>query len=244
MAYFSSMLLNLKNRIRQAGWREFVLLLAAASICGSIFIFASVTDEVMEGDLHEAEQGWMRSLRLPDDAATPIGPVWLQHVSLDISALGGGGVLTLMTLIVTGHLLLERRFHAVVLLLVATLGGVILSRVLKAIFARERPSIIPHLSEVTSASYPSGHSMLSSIVYLTLAVMLAQAVKSRRLKVYFVGVALLASFLIGLTRIYLGVHYPTDVVAGWSVGTGYAVICLLAAYWLQKRGTVEREESR
>lgn len=228
-----------RDRLRRAGWREFVLLLAAAALCGSVLVFVEVTDQVMEGGLHDAERQWMRSLRAADDPAQPIGPRWLQHVGLDVSALGGGAVLTLMTLIVLGYLMIERRFQAVIFLLVASLGGLGLNKALKALFGRERPDIVPHLSEVSSASYPSGHSMLSSIIYLTLGVMLARSVTSRTLKVYFVSVALALSFLIGLSRVFLGVHYPTDVVGGWAAGTGYAMVCVLAAYWLQNRGAVE-----
>ncbi len=230
-----------RDRLRRAGWREFVLLLAAATLCGSVLIFVEVTDEVMEGGFNHAEQQWMRSLRSPEDLSQPIGPRWLQHVGLDISALGGGAVLSVMTLIVMGYLLIERRFHAVIFLLVAALGGLFLNKSLKALFGRERPDIVPHLSEVSSASYPSGHSMLSSIIYLTLGVMLARSVKSRTLKIYCISVALGLSFFIGLSRVFLGVHYPTDVVAGWAAGTGYAMLCALAAYWLQTRGAVEPE---
>jgi undecaprenyl-diphosphatase len=231
-----------RDRLRRAGWKEFVLLLAAATLFGSILIFVEVTDMVMEGELHDTERQWMRSLRLPDDPSRPIGPRWLQHVGLDISALGGAAVLTLMTVLVSGYLLLQRRYNATLLLLVAAIGGVLLNKGLKAYFGRERPDIVPHLSEVSSASYPSGHSMISSIIYLTLGVMLARSVKSRRLRVYFVSVALGLSLLIGLSRIFLGVHYPTDVVAGWAAGTAYAILCALVAYWLQGRGTVEPEE--
>lgn len=233
---------NWRDRLRRAGWKEFVLLLAAATLFGSIVIFVEVTDVVMEGELHATELQWMRSLRQPDDPSRPIGPRWLQHVGLDISALGGAAVLTLMTVLVCGYLLLQRRYHATILLLAAAIGGLLLNKSLKAFFGRERPDIVPHLSEVSSASYPSGHSMISSIIYLTLGVMLARSVKSRRLRVYFVATALGLSLLIGLSRIFLGVHYPTDVVAGWAAGTAYAILCALVAYWLQGRGTVESEE--
>jgi undecaprenyl-diphosphatase len=230
-----------RDRLRRAGWKEFVLLLSAATLFGSLVLFAEVTDLVMEGELHDTERQWMRSLRLPDDPAQPIGPRWLQHVGLDVSALGGAAVLTLMTVLVIGFLLLQGRYHAMVFLLVAALGGMMLNKALKTYFGRERPDIVPHLSEVSSASYPSGHSMISSIIYLTLGVMLARSVKSRRLRIYFVSAALGLTFLIGLSRIYLGVHYPTDVVAGWAAGTAYAIVCALVSYWLQRRGTVEPE---
>lgn len=222
------------------GWKEFVLLVSVAAVCLGVAVFAGVTETVAEGEYHEAEKRLMQSLRRADDPSVPVGPRWLRHVSLDISALGGGAVLTLMTLVVLGYLALERRWHAMIFLVIAALGGMGLNRAMKAFFGRERPDIVPHLSEVSSASYPSGHSMLSSIIYLALGVMLARSVPSRRLKVYVIAVALGLSFLVGLSRIHLGVHYPTDVIAGWAAGTTYAVLCALAAYWLQMRGLVER----
>lgn len=236
----SAMWTRFRKFFQTAGWREYVLLAAAATLCASVLVFVEVSDLVVEGDLHDAEKTWMRDLRLPDDPTIPIGPSWLRHTSLDISALGGSAVLTLATLLVIGALLLRGKYHSVLLLIVATLGGVVLNRFLKAFFGRERPDVIPHLSEVSNASYPSGHSMLSAIVYLTLAVMLARTVSSRRLRVYLVGAALLIVFLIGSTRVYLGVHYPTDVVAGWSAGTAYALLCLLVSYALERWGPLPR----
>lgn len=229
-------------RFWNLGRRELWILLPAVVVFGSLLIFAKISGEVRENEWHASETGIMRSLRTVEDPSIPIGPKWMQHSALDISALGGGSVLTLMTLLVLGYLLLLRRYHAVLLVLVATVGGMLLNNSLKQFFGRERPSIVPHLSEVASASYPSGHSMLSAIVYLTLGVMLAQSTSSWRLRMYFVGSALLVTFLIGLTRVYLGVHYPTDVLGGWTVGTAYAVLCAMTANWLQRRGKVESPE--
>ena len=229
-------------RFWNIGRRELWILLPAVVVCGSLLIFAEITSEVRENEWHDAETALMKSLRTPEDLSVPVGPKWMQHAALDISALGGGSVLTLMALLVLGYLVLLRHYHAMLLLLVATVGGTLLNNILKQIFGRARPDIVPHLSEVASASYPSGHSMLSAIVYLTLGVMLAQSTSSWRLRMYLVGAALFLSFLIGLTRVYLGVHYPTDVLAGWTVGTAYAVLCAMIANWLQKRGKVESPE--
>lgn len=230
-------------RFWNIGRRELWILLPAVVVFGSLLIFAKVSSEVRENEWQASEAGIMRSLRTVEDPSIPIGPKWIHHAALDISALGGGSVLSLMTLLVLGYLLLLRRYHAMLLVLVATVGGMLLNNSLKQFFGRERPSIVPHLSEVASASYPSGHSMLSAIVYLTLGVMLAQSTSSWRLRMYFVGAALLVSFLIGLTRVYLGVHYPTDVLGGWTVGTAYAVLCAMVAYSLQRRGKVEQPGS-
>ena len=227
--------------LRSAGWREFVLLLALAVICGCILIFVGVTDVVREGELHETEIRWMRHLRSAEDPSRPIGPLWLEHWSRDITALGSGAVLTLMTLLVAGYLLIDRGYASAVLLLVSVGGGTVLITSLKGFFDRDRPSVVPHLTDAFFKSYPSGHSMMSSVVYLTVAVLLARTMHRRRSKVYCVSAALFLSFLVGLSRVYLGVHYPTDVLAGWAGGIAWALLCWLTAYWLQKRGKVEPE---
>lgn len=229
--------------IRSAGWREFVLMLAAASLCGSLWVFVMVSDEVRDGELHEVEKSWMRDLRSAEDPSRPIGPQWVVHGSLDVTALGSVVVLTGVTLLVIVYLCLERWFASAVFVVAAVGGGTVLSVILKNLFSRERPNVVPHLAEVSSLSYPSGHSMLSSVVYLTLAVLLARALKRREVKIYMVSVALFLSLIIGLSRIYLGVHYPTDVLGGWAAGTAWAVFCWLVAYGLERRGTMEKEKS-
>jgi undecaprenyl-diphosphatase len=108
----------------------------------------------------------------------------------------------------------------------------IISIVLKDAFARPRPQLVPHLSYVTSYSFPSGHSMLSAIVYLTLGTLLSRLVKPLKIKMYIIGIALLLTFLVGISRVYAGVHYPTDVLAGWAAGLTWALVCLLAAHQL------------
>jgi undecaprenyl-diphosphatase len=151
-------------------------------------------------------------------------------------------VLVLVTLAVLGFLLLARKYHALLLLLGATLGGLLLNILLKSYYERPRPTVVPHLSDVRTPSFPSGHSMLSAVVYLTLGAMLARLVERRRLKLYFVAVALLLAFLVGVSRVYLGVHYPTDVLAGWAIGLAWAVLCWLVTQYLQRRGAVEKPE--
>jgi undecaprenyl-diphosphatase len=230
---------RLRELLSSAGWREFVLLLSVGALLGGILVFIGVTDLVLEGDLHETEIRWMRDLRSPEDLARPIGPAWLESVSREVTVLGGGVVLTLITLVVTGYLLIERWYASTLLLVIAVGGGMLLTNVLKSYFDRDRPSVVPHLADSLFKSYPSGHSMMSSVVYLTLAVLLARTMERRRVKVYCVAVALLLSLMVGASRVYLGVHYPTDVIAGWAGGIAWALLCWLAAYWLEKRGQVE-----
>jgi undecaprenyl-diphosphatase len=230
---------RVRELLRSAGWREFVLLLSVGALLGGILIFVSISDLVLEGDLHETEVRWMKDLRSPTDLARPIGPAWLENVNREVTVLGGGVVLTLITLVVAGYLLIERWYASTLFLLVAVAGGMLLTNVLKSFFDRDRPTVVPHLADSLLQSYPSGHSMMSSVVYLTLAVLLARAMERRRVKVYCVTVALLLSLIVGASRVYLGVHYPTDVIAGWAGGIAWALLCWLAAYWLEKRGKVE-----
>lgn len=174
-------------------------------------------------------------LRNPDQPNETIGPHWLGEVARDISALGGATVVILLSLLVCVHLLLRGFWRRALLVAVTIASGYLLSHVLKISYGRERPSVVPHLAMVTSASFPSGHSMSSSVVYLTLGTLLADAAARRREKFFFIAAAVLITLLIGASRVFLGVHYPSDVVAGWSAGTAWALACELAARWLQRR---------
>lgn len=219
------------------GWLLFAALAAAVAAWG----FIELSEEVLEGDTRAFDRAVLAWFRDAADPSKPVGPVWLAESMRDITALGSVAVLLGVTLAVLGYLLFERKYHAAVLVLVATVGGQVISSVLKALFDRDRPDVVPHLAEVLTASFPSGHSMLSAVVYLTLGALLARLVARRRVKVYFIAVAMLATVMIGLSRVYLGVHYPTDVLAGWSLGLAWATVCWLTARYLQRRGAVERE---
>src|SRR5207249_10075263 len=137
-------------------------------------------------------------------------------------------------------LALERKYGAMWLVAAAAGGGGVLSTVMKQLFGRGRPDIVPHLVAVTSPSFPSGHSMLGVIMYLTLGALLARFATRRRTTVYLLTVALLAAFVVGASRVYLGVHHPSDVLAGWCAGLIWALTCWVVARYLQHRGTVDR----
>lgn len=220
------------------GWKRFVLLLVAVTFTASLWIFLELADDAPEGDYLEIENQILLAFRQPEDPAQGLGPWWVPEMARDITALGSAVVLTLVTAIVVGGLMLRRRTRTAFLVLAATAGGYLISSTLKGLFARGRPDVVPHLVEEVSLSFPSGHSMVGSAFYLTLGVLLAQTVARRREKIYFVGAALWFSFLIGLSRVYLGVHYPTDVVAGWAAGTAWALLCWSTAWWLQRRGSL------
>lgn len=232
-----SWLQALRQRSR---WKELVILLGASTFCLCLWAFLELAEDAPSGGFLPRETRLMRALRQPDDPAQPIWPTWTVEAARDMTALGGAAVLSLMTVLVLGYLLVRRAYGAALLVLAATFGGFLLSSGLKEFFDRPRPAVVPHLAPAISASFPSGHSMLSSVVYLTLGALLARTVAQRREKIYFIGVSFLLTFLIGFSRVYLGVHYPTDVLGGWSAGTAWALLCWCVAYTLQHRGKVKR----
>ena len=225
--------------VRWLTGQEAGVLLAALAIVLALLAFSKTAGEMREGDLREFDDGVLRMMRSADDPSVPIGPAWLVQVAIDVTALGGTGVLATILLIVLGYLALEGRYDAIALIVVATAGGGLLSELLKWWFARKRPEIVPHLVNVGSASFPSGHSLLAVVTYLTLGAVLARFVRRRRSRTYCILVSLLLALLIGLSRVYLGVHYPTDVLAGWSAGLAWALPCWLVARYLQYRGRVK-----
>jgi undecaprenyl-diphosphatase len=226
------------DRLRSFVSREFVLLASIGVFTASLWLFVAITDEVQEKEPHGTEKQMMLALRTHDDPWQPIGPRWIKQASIDITALGSAPVLTLITGLVAGYLLLDRKSGSAAFLLCATVGGTALSHWLKFFFNRDRPEVVPHLAEFSNSSYPSGHSMLSTVVYLTLAVVVAQTLPTRRGKVYVIAAAVFLAFLVGLSRVIIGVHYPTDVLAGWTAGTAWALLCWLFAVWLKRRGYV------
>jgi undecaprenyl-diphosphatase len=232
---------SLKRTIEWLGSHTGSLLVAALLVVLCIWAFIAIADEVKEGSTQRFDDWAIRALRKPHDPAQPIGPPWLAEVARDLTGLGGVAVLSLMTAAVVGFLWLREKYGAMWLVLTATVGGLALSTALKHVYHRPRPQLVAHLSAVYTTSFPSGHSMLSAVVYLTLGTLLARFVPERRVKFYFVSVAMVLTFLVGVSRVFMGVHYPTDVLAGWAAGLCWALLCWIAATWLQQRGKVERD---
>ncbi len=233
---------NFSKMLYWLGLNELAVLLGVLVVVAGTWGFIALADVVGEGRTQSFDEAVIRALRRPDNLAIPIGPDWVTEVARDMTALGGVAVLVLVTLIASGSLFLERKYAGGCFLLAAVIGGLILSSVLKASFDRPRPEIVPHLSDVYTTSFPSGHSMMSAIVYLTLGALLSQLVARERLKFYFLAIALLLTGLVGISRVYMGVHYPTDVLAGWMAGLVWASVCLLAVRKLQRRGAIEKQD--
>jgi undecaprenyl-diphosphatase len=215
-------------------------LLLGMVLCTWLFVF--MADLVAGQHTQRLDDRVMRAFRVDGNPGRPAGPSWLPSVMRDVTALGSAPVLGFFVLAVTGALWARKQHHALALLLAATLGGRLLNFFLKDLFERPRPELALRLTEVTSTSFPSGHAMDSAVIYLTLAALLARLVKPRPLKLYFLGLAVALTAAVGFSRVYLGVHYPSDVLAGWTAGLAWSLLCWTVASYLQKRGTVEPEK--
>jgi undecaprenyl-diphosphatase len=203
-------------------------------VIGSL-IFILIANEVSEGETRHFDLTILKSLREPDNYHQPVGPKWVELAMRDITALGGGTVIIIITVSVVGFLLIQKKYTSMWLILGATISGSLVEYLLKLIVARERPEAIFHLVQVSSLSFPSGHSMISMVVYLTQGSLLARIQEKRSLKIYIISVALVLTILIGISRVYLGVHYPTDVLAGWSMGIVWAAFCWIIAWYIEER---------
>jgi undecaprenyl-diphosphatase len=221
--------------------RILVVFLVLATAC---FVFLKLASEVTEGDTLAFDRAILQGLRTAADNAIPVGPAWLRGAMLDVTALGGVSVLTLITAIAGGYLLSARKASTALFLVAAIASGAIASTVLKSIFGRARPDLVAHLVDVHSTSFPSGHAMNAAITYLTLGTLLARAEQDRRVRIYLISVAIALTLIIGISRVYLGVHWPSDVLAGWCVGGGWAVGCSLIARALQRRHKIEQPTDR
>jgi undecaprenyl-diphosphatase len=232
---------RMRQQLRYIAQHELVrVLVVALLVVVGVWGFAELAGEVLEGDTRAFDRWLLNALRHPEDPAWPRGPRRLVEVGRDITALGSSMVLALVTAAVVGFLLLQRKHGAMWFVVITTTSGGILSYGLKAFFARERPTPVLCMW-VSSSSFPSGHALLAAVVYLALGILLARIEPRPLLKAYFLGVMMALTFLIGISRVYLGVHYPTDVLAGWTVGLVWALLCWLAAWYLQRRGAVERD---
>jgi len=217
-------------------WRAEAGLIAGLFVVGSLVLgFVLLADEVIEGDTQRIDDAILRLFR---GAAGPAGPPWLVEMGRDVTALGSFAGLGVVFAATLGYLLLMGQRAFALLMAASVLGGVALSTALKLAFDRPRPDI-EGAARVFTASFPSGHAMLSAVTFLTLGALLARANADRRVKVYFMSLAAILTVIVGLSRVYLGVHFPSDVLAGWCLGAAWAILCWTVALRLQRAGSVE-----
>ena len=197
-----------------------------------LFLFGVVAQIVLEGKSSAFDRSIILAFREPGNLSAPIGPAWVQEAARDLTSLGSIIVLVIITAAVAGYLFLARKQTAAWLMLFAVFGGIALSDLLKFAFARPRPDFVVPAARVFTTSFPSGHATLSAITYLTIAALLARSQSSPKIGRYFIVLAALLTILVGISRIYLGVHYPTDVVGGWCIGAAWALGCWVLMAWL------------
>ena len=203
--------------------------------------FVALVDEVLEGEVSDLDSRLLLALRHPQDPSDPLGSHWFEELMRDITAFGGTGPLAFITAACLIYLLLRRRLRTALFLFAAIAGGQLLSSALKLGFDRPRPDLVPHGMTVYTASFPSGHAMMTAVVYLTLAALLARSESRRRIKTFLLLLAACVTLLVGISRVYLGVHWPSDVLGGWMVGSAWAAGCWTLAVLLQRQGEIEGE---
>ncbi|HUO94769.1 MAG TPA: phosphatase PAP2 family protein [Steroidobacteraceae bacterium] len=212
---------------------------ALLAIAGLLASFGFIARQVVRGKPMWLDRSITLALRSSDDPPRPIGPAWLQEAARDVTSLGSIVVVVVITAAIVGYLFLTRKPGVAWLMLLAVAGGIGLNNLLKLVFARRRPNVVTPTARVFTTSFPSGHATLSAIAYLTIGALLSRAFPSAMLSAYFMTLAVLLTALVGFSRIYLGVHYPTDVLAGWCIGAAWAILCGMLMAWLQARGHVE-----
>ena len=227
--------LALRLRLNEVG-----PLLSLAGVSFFAWAFLELAGDVREGDTEALDRALLLGLRDPANLADPIGPSWVEEAARDITGLGGYAILSMVTLTAVAYLLMARKRGAALLVIAAVVGGMLLSAALKLGFERPRPDLVPAATRVYTASFPSGHAMLSAVTYLTLGALLARVEQRRRVKALLLGMAVVLTLLVGASRVYLGVHWPSDVLAGWCVGAAWAALCWFVVLQLQRGDQVER----
>lgn len=212
--------------------REAGPLAAMVILAGGAAVFIDLAEDLGEAKHPSFDERVLHWLHPGPDLARPIGPAWLGRAMTDLTSLGSVSVLAVLALMVLGYLVARKRWLQCTLVLLSLSGGLVLSETMKRVFERSRPPDAYHAMGPLNASFPSGHALLSTVAYLTLGTMLAQATNGRLLRAYVFGWAVALAITVGVSRIYLGVHWTSDVLAGWSLGAAWAMACWLIGRWL------------
>jgi undecaprenyl-diphosphatase len=205
------------------------------TVAAAIWAFLAIADEVGESETLPTDRRLLLLLRTPGHPADPIGPRWFEESMRDVTALGGFTILTLLTVVGASVLLFYGKTKQAVVFVATVLAAEISSDLLKLVYDRARPDLVPHGAYVYSHSFPSGHSTVSAAAYLTLVSVIASLDPHRSAKVFLFAIAGLVVLSIGFSRVYLGVHWPTDVLAGWALGAAWALAARLVLGWWMRR---------
>lgn len=230
-------------RLRIPSWferRHLLLLLGLFTVGLLALAFLTIAELVHEGEIANIDRAILLACRKDPEGLVPAGPPWLAKAAVELTALGSGTVATIIAVIAFGFLVLAKKPKLGVLLVGACAGAGVATAVLKAVYDRGRPNVTRVVVPEDGLSFPSGHATISVALYLTLAALIASSLERRVLRVYVMATSALLALLIGVSRVYIGVHYPSDVLAGWTLGFGWALFCGILGRALEQRGTIER----
>ena len=217
---------------RSVRWLWPALILAAL---GALGLVGYIVDEITEGASFRLDDALLLALRKPGHPNIPIGPVWLMQSAVDLSALGGFTLQWLLGGAACVFLVLIRRRAEAAWLAGSVIGASLVNTAMKSLMHRPRPELVPHLAVVSNASFPSGHAMISAAIYLTIGAMLAETQPLRRTRFFLMSFAGFIVLMVGCSRIYLGVHWPSDVLAGWCLGSVWALVAFGANRTVRRR---------
>jgi undecaprenyl-diphosphatase len=209
--------------------RNFRIFAALAALATLSVLFAGLAALVSCGRSVEFDKSLLMALRVPGRPDDPLGPPWLEEAARDITALGSNTVLILLLIGACCYLVLQQKWRTALFLVLASSSGGVTSFLLKAGFDRPRPALLAQQAEVYTSSFPSSHAMASAVTFLTLGALLARSEAATRLKIFLLSMALVLTLTVGTSRVYLGVHWPSDVVAGWAAGTAWALAAWMLA---------------
>lgn len=238
--YMTSLIDRLSMHFRSERKLPLRLILLLGSVSLTALLFLWLWSEIAEGELATIDQTILFAFRQSGDLRTMAGPTWLRQTMLDFTTIGGTTVLILVIAGSAAFVYLKGAHRMALVILGATLSGSAMVTLLKGFFQRPRPTLVDHLVIEHSASYPSGHAANSAIVFLTIAVLFSRVEDSSRTRLFVLSVALMLTLAVGISRVALGVHWPSDVLAGWMFGTSWA--CLWAL--LVKLPKVEEKLSK
>lgn len=230
------------RRVHDFVTSEAPLLAAIALVSGLILAFLHIADEMIEGEMEAFDRAILMLFRDPTNLDQVIGPAWMHEMVRDITALGSFSLLGLIVVAVCGYLILARMRSEALLVAGSVVGGTLISTLLKMGYNRPRPDLTAMSTQFT-ASFPSGHAMLSAVTFLTLGTLLARLAPTRPLQIFSIAVAVFLTLIVGMSRLYMGVHYPSDVLAGWCLGAAWALLCGTVATVLQRNGSIARPNS-
>ncbi|MBB5351213.1 undecaprenyl-diphosphatase [Haloferula luteola] len=213
----------------------------AVVLLGGAFGFLEIAEEVGEAETRKVDETILLAMRQEGHADRPVGPEGLAEVARDITALGGATLLTLICLVAWGMTLFAGKRRLAWVGVGAVVVAMLVMKLLKLGYDRPRPDLVEHGTRVVSASFPSGHSMMSAVVYLTLGILVARTQPKRRVQAFVLAVSVGVTVAVGLSRVYLGVHWPTDVLAGWMLGGVWALAVWILAGVLEDRCRAEKK---